>query len=237
MNTHNRTAESGGAIFYILMAIVLLAALTFAVSKGGRGSIDNLNEDRANLLASQIIEYGDILNKAVTQMRLRETTIADLSFAANGLPTADYGTPGTDPDNEVFHINGGGIVYKELDSDVTSSPDWIFTATEQIQGIGTSGCGDSSCTELLAVAKGLSDQVCTKINEILGVSNDGALPPADAKLDTSVPFAGAFDYSGDIIGDGDGSGSADTAMANESAACILDDTSGENMFYEVLWRQ
>ncbi len=232
---HKHHPEAGNALFYILIAIALLAALSYAVSEGSRTSISALTQDRSRLLASQVIEYGDILSKAVSQMRLRGTTINTLRFAHVNL-NATYGTFGTDPDNEVFHPNGGAVNYLPLPTDITISTDWIFTAENPVQNIGTT-CGTASCSELLAIAVGISDSICTRINDLISVRNDGALPPADDEVLTATLFAGAFANNGEIIGDGDGSGSGNTYMAGQNAACILDDTTGENMFYQVLWRQ
>lgn len=229
-----RRTESGNAIFYILIAISLLAALSYAISRGNRASIATLTQDRSQLLASQIIEYGDVLSKAVSQMRLRGTTIDALSFAHSDLDSA-YGTYGDDPDNEVFNSNGGAVNYKPLLPDTTANPDWIFTAENPVQDIGLT-CAGSSCSELLAVATGINGQVCTQINELLDVNNVSENPPADDTVLTNNFFAGSFSYNGETIGDGDGSVGGDN-MSGQTAACILDDTTGENIFYQVLWRQ
>jgi hypothetical protein len=236
MHPHNQKnhPESGNALFYILIAVSLLAALSYAVSEGNRTSIAALTQDRSQLMAAQVIEYGDVLSKAVSQMRLRGTTINTLRFAHDDLD-ATYGTYGTDPDNEVFHPNGGAVNYQTLPSIITANPDWIFTAENLVEEIGRT-CGDSSCSELLAIATGINSTVCTTINDLLNVSNAASVPPADDDIPTATLFAGTFDYSGEVIGDGDGSVGGSN-MAGQSAACVLDDTTGENVFYQVLWRQ
>lgn len=229
-----RHGESGNVIFYILLAVGLLGALTYAVAQGSRTSVTALTNDRSELLASQVIEYSDVLSKAVSQMRLRGTTLSDLRFAHDDLNAA-YGTYGDDPDNEVFHPDGGGVNYHTLSAETTAAADWIFNAENPVQDIGIT-CAGSTCSELLAIATGINEQVCVAINELIGVNNPGGSPPADAAVETDALFAGAFAYDGEIIGDGDGSVGG-SAMAGESAACILDDNTGENIFYQVLWRQ
>lgn len=221
-------------MFYILIAIGLLAALSYAIAQGSRTSATALTQDRSELLASQIIEYGDVLSKSVAQMRLRGTGIADLRFSHPDLDAA-YGTYGDDPDNEVFHPNGGGVNYQSLPADITATPDWIFTAQNPVQDVGLT-CTNSSCSELLAVAVGINESVCVAINELISVANVSGAPPADGAVSTDTLFAGAFAYGNEIIGDGDGSIGASN-MSGQTAACILDDTAGENIFYQVLWRQ
>lgn len=234
MSEKTRQAESGNAMFYILMCVGLLAALSYAIAQGSRTSTTALTQDRSQLLASQLIEYGDVLSKAVSQMRLRGTGISDLRFAHPDLD-ATYGTYGNDPDHEVFHPNGGGVNYQSLPPNITATSDWVFTAENPVQDIGIT-CSNSSCSELLAIAVGISEQVCVAANELLGVANVSGAPPADSEVLTGTLFAGSFAFDNEIIGDGDGS-IGGSNMAGQTAACILDDATGENMFYQVLWRQ
>lgn len=234
MSTNIRQTESGNAMFYILICVGLLAALSYAIAQGSRTSATALTQDRSQLLASQLIEYGDVLSKAVGQMRLRGTGISDLRFAHPDLNAA-YGTYGNDPDHEIFHPDGGGVNYQRLPSTITNTADWVFTAENPVQDVGLT-CTNSSCSELLAVATGIGEQVCFAVNELISVSNVGGAPPADAAVETSTLFAGAFAYNSEIIGDGDGS-IGGSNMAGQTAACILDDARGENIFYQVLWRQ
>lgn len=114
-----REGEKGNVLVYILIAIALLAALSYAFSSGGRVSGQGVSTDRTKLLASEIIDYGDTVKKTVAVLRLRGTGFDQLSFAATGLNATDYGTPGNSPSNEVFNTSGGGLVYQDADFDST----------------------------------------------------------------------------------------------------------------------
>src|SRR5688500_16139778 len=119
-----REHESGNVFFYIFICIALLAALSYAVAQGSRSSVTTLTDDRRQLVATEIIGYGDIVSKAVTQLRLRGTQVDQLSFANTVLPSADYGDydcidppdtcpAGTGPQHEVFNPAGGAVVYSD----------------------------------------------------------------------------------------------------------------------------
>ncbi|MEM6781224.1 MAG: hypothetical protein AAF569_05125, partial [Pseudomonadota bacterium] len=66
-----KRSENGSAIFYILIAIVLLAALTYSFTQSTRTSGDNLTDQQASLIASEIIEYGNTITNAVQKLKLR----------------------------------------------------------------------------------------------------------------------------------------------------------------------
>lgn len=221
-----RAKESGNAMFYILIAIALLAALSYAVAQGGRTGAQNLTEDRQRLLATEIIDYADIMKKTVQMLRLRGSQFSDLSFASANL--AGYGVPGAAPAHELFNSEGGSLLYKKPDDDALASPsDWVFTATNEIENIGTTG-GAAGNADLLMVLQPILKDVCTRINILLGVDNPAGDPPADADIDTTTPFTGSDGFA-QSVGDDPGS-----ALAGRNAGCFRETASGNYYFYQVL---
>lgn len=223
--------ESGNILFYILVGVMLLAALSFAVTQGGRDNTKNLNQDKQRLLATEIIDYADTVKKAVDTVRLRSVPLMSLSFADAGLPAA-YGTPGTNPPDEIFNTAGGAVVYKDVAADAlegVASQSYVFTAKNEIKDIGST-CAADACTELLVMLPALKKDICIAINSILGVDNPGGTPPADSASD-ATPFAGsATAVYADTIGDEAGS----AALAGKTAGCFLDSGSSQYTFYQVL---
>ena len=53
--------QSGNVLFYILIGVALLAALSFAVTHTSRGTLSHLTREQSNLLATEIIEYSTLL--------------------------------------------------------------------------------------------------------------------------------------------------------------------------------
>lgn len=228
-----RQNESGNVFFYIFVCIALLAALSFAVSQGGRSSVTTLTEDRQRLVATEIIAFGDIVGKATTQLRLRGVAPTALSFASTFL-SADYGVFGANPANEVFNPAGGAVVYHAPPEAATrSAQQYLFLANNEVENIGTT-CGGAACMELLLVAADLRPEVCIKINVLLGVDNPGDVPPTDTDFNEDVLFApGADPFNNpgpEVIGD------EDTALSGQREGCFAEtgEDPDEYIYYKVL---
>lgn len=222
-----RQTESGNVMFYILIAIVLLAALSYAISQGGRTGAQNLTGDRERLLATEIIDYADTVKKTVQMLRLRGSQFSDLSFASDDL--AGYGVSGTAPAHEIFNTAGGAALYKKPDDSALALPsDWIFTATNEVENVGTTG-GAADNADLLMILQPLKKSVCITLNERLSVTNPAGDPPVDTDIDTAVPFTGGAGFAQTI---GNEAGSA--SLAGHNAGCFRETASGNYYFYQVL---
>lgn len=224
-----RQSESGNALFYILIAVALLAALGFAIAQSGRGSVSALSEERQRLLASEILDYAGAVKKAVQMMRLRGIVFSDLDFDDPGL--AGHDNPGCASDEcLIFNVAGGGMVYKQASPDsLESAADWVFAANNEIGEIGTTA-GDASSADLLMILRPLKKEVCARINIFLGIPNPSGDPPEDADIDMAAPYTGAAAYSKTV---GDEAG-ASKLGPGQDAACFREVSSGDYTFYQVL---
>lgn len=228
-----RQNESGNVFFYIFISIVLLAALSFAVSQGGRSSITQLTQDTRSLVASEIIGYADTVSKAVTQLRLRGTTLNELSFANEFLSAGEYGTYNNDPANEVFNPVGGAVIYSDPPGDATTtgSENWYFLADNEIENVGTTA-GTAASADLIMAVLNVRQDVCTEINDLLGVGTAGAAPPTDNDIDSDTKFepialpASPMGYD-ETIGD------EDAVLDGQREACY-DQGGTQFIYYKVL---
>jgi hypothetical protein len=223
-----RNNQSGNVLFIVLIAVALLASLSFAVSRGGRGNVDALSGERARLLATDIIEYSNLIGNAVAQIRLRGFPDEQISFENNVLSGLVNGNC-ADAQCEIF--SGGGISYILPPSEVmdsSASPDnrWHFLADNEIQDVGST-CGADTCADLLLVLDELKLSVCQQLNKLLGVTDLDVAPPTDADVGV-VEFVGSYGYS-ETIGD------SDAVLAGKRSACFLKSTvPAEYVFYKVL---
>lgn len=62
--------ERGNILFLILLAVILFAALSYAVTSSMRGGGKDASPEKARALASQLIQYGSLMENTVTRMRL-----------------------------------------------------------------------------------------------------------------------------------------------------------------------
>jgi len=224
-----RTRESGNVFFYIFVCIALLAALSFSVSQGSRSTVTNLTEDRQRLVATEIIAFGDIMGKTTSQLRLRGTTINQLSFASSGSSSFN-----DDPPNEVFNPAGGAVVYKNPPSEAQiTSESYEFLANNEIENIGST-CGANTCADLIMIVPNIKKEVCLAINALLNINNPGGNPPVDDDIDEDnlyEPGANPFNFAGtETLGDDD------TELSGKREACFAetDEDPDEYIYYKVL---
>jgi len=95
-----RPYENGNALFLILIAVALFAALSYAVTQSGRGSGD-VDKERAVIDAAQITQYAAHVHSTVQRMVLTGANSAELLFGS-----MDTGS------NAVFAPEGGGAVFQ-----------------------------------------------------------------------------------------------------------------------------
>ena len=226
-----RNGESGNVFVYIMLAVALLAGLSFAVSQGGRVTSTQLTQDTRNLIATEIISYSDTVAKAVTQLRLRGTQITELSFANEFLSSGSYGNYNTDPSNEIFNPSGGAVIYQRppASATTTGTEEWNFLSNNEIEQVGTT-CGAASCSDIVMALFNVSVSVCTEINNLLSVPNPSNAPPQDSDIeedDTFEPGASPFGYD-ETVGD------ETDEMVGKDEACFEETSDGEYVYYKVL---
>jgi len=217
--------QSGNVLFYILIGVALLGALSYAVSRTNRGNAGSIGKEQTKMAATEIIEYGDILGKAVMQLRLRGVSDTQISFentVMSGYENADC----SDGYCKVFALDGGGINY------VKPKEEWLDSSFSANSIYGYGNFFGRSCTEdvscysdgidnedLIYFVPFLKKDICLKINDVLGIEN----PSGDAPIDSGCSGAGiSYKFTGTY--------SEDLALQNTSstmnrkAGCFKHDT-------------
>lgn len=231
--TASRPHEKGNVLFYILIAVILLAALSYAVAQSGRGNVGQVNEEKARLLASEILEFASSMSNAVAQLRLRGVLDTELCFDDPQWGGAPYNNPScTDNAKKIFHLDGGGLTWKNAPSqamDSTQTPDnlWHIYGNNEIEEVGTT-CAAAACAELILVTDELKLEVCKKINDLLGVENPSDAPPIDSSVGTTR-FIGTYAFTSTI---GDEAGGEQ--LIRKTGACFENQANGKYTFYKVL---
>lgn len=191
--------ESGSALFYILIAIVLFAALSFAVAQMSRGGGEGASREVRRLQAAEILQYARGMQTAVRRMKIDGMDDAQVSFESAALG-AGYNYASCGDACKMFASSGGGMTYSEpaaewLDqgqSAGTNFGNWVFMGSNAVTGVGTDGGGADS-SELLMVLPWVEESLCTEINDMLGIDNPGGDPPADTgNADLATKFVGAY---------------------------------------------
>jgi len=244
MKHHN--SQSGNVLFYILIAVALLAALSFAVTQSGRGSGKAISDERANLAASEMIEYSNTVASAVTQLRLRGCQDTQINFDNNVVSGYNNTLAPDDESCNVFSLNGGGVQWRNLeaewlDSAVSSSEDeygvTLYTAKTCIDELGKGfvNCQDDTteAAEMIMAMSYLKKEICININNRLNIGFKNDNPP----LVLSGAWAsGGRKFIGTNFNGGVRLTDSGTTFAGKSSGCFKVDTypvTGYH-FYKVL---
>lgn len=209
----------------ILLAVVLFAALSYAVTQSSRGAGSTSSETNA-LRAAQLIQYGDQVSFAV--MRIMMTggyDRSEVSFENNGVAV---NANCTEDGCKVFHSNGGGVSYWELPVDWRGSHGvwvplwrWNFSKNNQFYNVRTN-CADASCNDVALLYRGIQREVCIEINNKLGIDNPSGEPPEKAGY-TDPDYVGSLDYySGSYIIGSANLADNDAVLNGQYAGCFFD---------------
>lgn len=234
--SESRLAECGNVLFLILIAVVLFAALSYAVtqsSRSGGGGTDG----EANLVNSaQITQYPASVRTAIVRMIIGGVDVTQLNFDP---PSAFATTCNTTATACVFHPSGGGATSVTAPASVTASgnqAEWVFTSDYAIENIST------SANDIIAMLPGVGGAICTRLNTELGINagTDGDSDGVGAGA-TTLPTVAANNMASGNLGIG-GAASApgtliDDDFAGQPFGCMDSDDGDANadfVYYHVL---
>lgn len=156
------TDQAGNALFIILLAIVLIGAVT-AVIRAGGGENAHIDKETLLLRVTQVKQYASELERGVRFVMNNGPSESDLRFAH---PDADseYGDFTTNPSYQIFQRSGGGAQYRLPPDGVNDGSAWEFYGNTHLPEVG------SARAELIAVLPNVTEEFCDKINALYGYS-------------------------------------------------------------------
>lgn len=207
---HPVVGESGNVLFLILIAVALFAALSYAITNTSRSGGD-VNREKLELLASEIVQYAAQLEQGVRSISVLEGCADEsISFHLSGNPDLAGYEHGAETDNcRVFHPQGGNVYFDNPPVNVNDGSDYFFYGGACVPGIGlgTGSCASDSADneELIMFLPNITLTACQIINEKMDLTARGAPPPQDQAnaFDTGAPYTGSFS-EGNAIADAGG---------------------------------
>lgn len=232
----NFKAQEGNVLFLILIAVALFAALSYAVTQSSRGG-NNASKETNLLNSAQITQYPTQVRTAVLRMMIDGNDPANLKFNT----PADFASLSTNGIKGlgVFHPEGGEAVYQEptsglVSTAVNSDERWFFNGNYEITNIGLPGVG-----EIIAYLPGISQAMCTKLNEEYGVTGipefgsdvlGGAVTDVDISQGDGTDSVASAAYD-TALGDVD----FPAALAGQPFGCFENNSgTGVYVYYHVL---
>lgn len=181
------SSQSGNILFYILMAIVLIGALTIALRDTG-GMDSNINKENAKIMATEIARYSDEVANGAKILLNNGVSENDIRFAIPGSVTT-YGDITSNPQNQIFSKQGGQTSYKAPPKNAATATSYSFSALRALPGVG------SDKAELVMTLKGLTEESCLAVNNMFGITN---IPSNVCGSDPTV-FTGTYATSPSVF--------------------------------------
>ena len=239
---HRRNAQSGNALWYILIAIALLAALTFTLTRNSTKIASNLGDDSKRITAEQMLRTMNGVGTAVQRLlSLNNCSEGDLSFESDAPNAASYvnAAAPTDKRCHVFEPEGAGLKNSMVPSGVLLVPGyWVYSGSLAVSGVGPENSTQTVCTggcaDLVMLAQGVDEKICEEFNRVVGL-NDG-VPPVESDLISADPFDGTFSdgtMGANVISEA--GGTAGSLLYGVKTGCYLHGTSYE-IYYVLVAR-
>jgi hypothetical protein len=250
--------QSGNALWFILVAIALLSALTLTLTRNSGKMADNMDQEEARMIAERVARELNSIDSAVQRLQTInkcgdeeisfDNYIVNLISAGMGLNNR---APMTGPRAYTCHLyeaRGAAMNYNYLPQDlrtpaaITASPNvgWYFTAANSVNGVGPEAptetiCDGSTrnCGDLIVGINGVKDSICLAYNKLVGINTI----PVDTDDYTSIFFTG--NYAVAASNDARinvGAGDATSALYGVKTACVFSSGSPtpHNLIYKVL---
>jgi len=238
-----RKGERGNALIYVLVAIALFAALSFTLSRQtDSGEAGGLDEDRAELYASQLISYASQAKNVIDQLDFQGVDISKIDFTLPSDTTFNSGTT----IYKIYHPDGGGLNLGKISPENTDSSN-ITTPADPPAGWYMGGFNNvewtaSGSTDIILVAYGINGTVCRVINNKIDptLSPNPPLMTDSAKeafVERQINFSGGTQtrYTTGANVDLTTQGGSDICAAcDEKASLCVQDSDGVFAFYSVL---
>lgn len=250
--------QSGNALWYILVAIALLAALTLSMTRNSGKIASNMDQEEASIAAEQLARQASSMATTVQRLltvngcseeeiSFENEAVADWIGAGNVVNPKSPTTGARAYSCHVYDARGGGLTYASIPQSILSpqgivfgsDAGWYITGADSVNGVGPEAatqdvCDGSTrtCGDLIAGVSGVNDAVCIAYNRLVGI--DGI--PEDTDDYTSVFFVGTYA----IANTNDarlnvGSGDVNSALYNKQTACVFSSaTNAHNLIYKVL---
>lgn len=231
MNTDvSRGGERGNVLFLVLIAVILFAALSYAVTSSTRQP--NAKNDSVDIIGgAELTQYPTSLRMAIMTMMVSGIDVDELEFNA----PSSFGS-GLNEEANVFHPAGGGAAYQNGAASVMASGTqgtWYINAEFEIDNVGVDISSNADGNDIIAFLPGIKEGICSKINDRAGLQD--AIPNTSADLSgnyqLNMDSSYAFPTEEVILGAAGGNGT--DSLTGQPLACFQNN-GGQYVYYQVL---
>ena len=214
--------QNGSVFFYIIIAIALLASLSYAVSQGNRGNTSTITQSQAQTAAREIIDFGNAIATATQKLSLRGFDVTDLDFGNdlyldyNNDPLNNDNNNCTDDACRVFALasdGGGGVSPRlfddyALEDETTPTPSTALPGHVSFRPVSVNSIGTAE-PDLVMEIHSLKPEICKQINTLTNSLVSDASPAEDYDRGSENDFSALSDAAGD-----------DNAITGKTQLCL-----------------
>jgi hypothetical protein len=162
-----RLAERGNVLFVILLAIVLIGALTIAIQGSNDADSANIDDESLAIKTTEVQRFASEVERGVNYILQNGISENDLrvSHPKNHSDYGDLSADGT-PEDQVFHKDGGAANYRTVPSDINDGSAWEFYGSTSAPNVG------SARADMLIVLPNVTQQFCEWVNKLNGQTGD-----------------------------------------------------------------
>lgn len=188
--------ERGNILFLILLAVILFAALSYAVTQSMRGGGKDSSSENTKAGAGAILQFLSQVDTALMRMRLSQGLASEsisfgyLSPRYNSTPTTLWANSNCGSDScRLFKLDGGGVAPLFFDKYAVTDP------TGWVAGWSAPGALDfymyqwpfagTSANDVIMRVLALDPAICSEINAALSIT--GNISAAGTSLSATNP--------------------------------------------------
>ncbi len=229
--------SNGNALFLILIAVALFAALSYAVIQSGRGG-GNIDREQREIRVSELIQVFGNVRAAVNRLKLingcsnEQISVYSDSYATPAIfDNTNTPVAGGDFTCHVHHPDGGNVLYfGESDRDYLCTSDGAGCGTtvmsvsgdHSVVGIGTPN------VDLMYLIDRVDEDFRVAFNNFVGIDVT-SVPNDNTSIDSTDTWDGTYDdASPRVIGDGD------PIFVGQDMGCFDSGSSNGNAIYAIL---
>ncbi len=199
MVTNNQVndGQRGNALFMILMAVVLFAALAFTFSRGAQQGGENISNRQAELAATDVVTYAQKIERGVQLIMSRGLSENDISFDSDEDPsynnTECSDNSASNPDDylrcekgKLFSTTGAKLTWQKPPSDINNGQNY-FIGINQVGPV--TEAADPKSLDLVLMLP-VKPRVCTEINKITSRAETWT---SAGTLNSTTKFTGDFE--------------------------------------------
>ena len=224
----NLNRQGGNALFLILIAVALFAALSYAITQSGRGG-GSIDRETQTLVAARIVQHIGAIDNAIQRLSIISNCSAtEISFEHANWGHSNYDhSPSASTECQIYHTDGGGLTFETIDTSALHTSQSALSTFGQYAFSGGLWIyqADDTTVDLTLLIPHLTESMCMALQTQMGET--GAFQTYGDNILTSLAAA-------NMAFDGDYANQHSFSSARQFSCLQLSGSTNNYLFYYTL---